>query len=494
MYYPDRKEFRRRAESSNLQSVYREILADMETPVSAFRRISENGGAAFLLESVEGGERLARYSFLGSNPHTIMQSIGRRVELIRDGCTEVIELKPGEDPLHTLEAEMSGIKWWPDPNLPRFCGGAVGYLGYDLVRFFEDLPNVPEDDTGLPDCMLAFADTLLIFDHVQHKILALANVRTDGNVDAAYDEAIEKIDRLVQSIKRPTSTKTATNSLPKSDVQSNFATREDFEQAVTKCKDYVAAGDIVQVVVSQRFSTTVAADPFDIYRALRSVNPSPYMYYLSFGDTKLIGSSPEILVTVRRGEVTTRPIAGTRRRGKTPEEDRLLESELLADTKEQAEHMMLVDLGKDDLGKVCDAETVRVDELMTVERYSHVMHIVSNVRGALKDGLNQFDVLRATFPAGTVSGAPKPRAMEIIDELEPTKRGPYAGAIGYFGYSGDMDACITIRTIIIHNSTGYVQAGAGIIAESVPANEYQETVNKSSAMLRALEMAEAGLE
>ncbi|MBI2844242.1 MAG: anthranilate synthase component I [Armatimonadetes bacterium] len=467
----------------------------METPVSAFKKIG-GGSHAFLLESVEGGERIARFSFLGSDPHFVIRSKGRSVEIRRNGGqVERIELGPGQDPLHVLKGELNRLKWVPDPNLPRFCGGAVGYIGYDMIRFFENLPDSTDDDLDLPDCVFAFTDTLLIFDHVRHKIRVLVNARVDGDPDTAYDESIVKIDQLVERLKAPAPQPDPAPAVAgQREVTSNFASKEDFERAVSNCKNYIAAGDVIQVVLSQRFSVPVAADPFDVYRALRSVNPSPYMYYLSFDDLKLIGSSPEILVTEERGKVIIRPIAGTRPRGKTDDEDRSLEEELLADEKECAEHIMLVDLGRNDIGRVCRYGSVNVDQMMVIERYSHVMHIVSNVEGRLMPDKDQFDLLRATFPAGTVSGAPKIRAMEIIDELEPTRRGTYAGAIGYFSYSGDMDTCITIRTILIKNGTAYIQAGAGIVADSVPEREYQETVNKATAMIRALEMAESGLE
>jgi anthranilate synthase component 1 len=492
VYYPDRAEFKKRAEIGNLVPVYREILADMETPVSAFKKIAD-GSHAFLLESVEGGERVARFSFLGCNHYLVMQSKGQKVELIRGSEVEHVDLKPGEDPFDILKQEMNRLRWAPDPNLPRFCGGAVGYMGYDMVRFFEDLPDNTEDDLAAPDCIFAFTDTLLIFDHARHRIRVLANARIDGDPDTAYNDAIAKIDNLVERLRTPIEHKEQVSRTSEVKVSSNFASKEEFEQAVSQCKEYIAAGDVIQVVLSQRFSIPVSADPFDVYRALRSINPSPYMYYLSFGETRLIGSSPEILVTVDNGTVRTRPIAGTRPRGQTDAEDSRLAEELLADAKERAEHIMLVDLGRNDVGRVCDYGSVTVDELMAIERYSHVMHIVSNVRGKLLPDKDQFDVLRAAFPAGTVSGAPKVRAMEIIDELEPTRRGTYAGAIGYFSYSGDMDSCITIRTILMHNATAYVQAGAGIVADSVPENEYQETVNKATAMLKAIEMAEEGL-
>ncbi len=498
VYYPDREEFRSQAKPNTLIPVYCEIMADMETPVSAFKKIGA-GSHSFLLESVEGGERIARFSFLGSNPRLVLSSRGRTVEMLHsDGSVEHVELEPDQDPLHILEREMNRLEWAANSELPRFCGGAVGYMGYDMVRFFEDLPDSAEADLGLPDCIFAFTDTLLIFDHLKHKIRVLANARVEDDPDKAYDAAIEKIDRLVNQLKKPLPLSDAVfegNNTPDSHpVTSNFTCKEDFERAVAECKEYIASGDVIQVVLSQRFSTSVSGDPFDVYRALRSVNPSPYMYYLSFGDIKLIGSSPEILVTAEQGNVVTRPIAGTRPRGQTEEEDICLAEELLADEKERAEHIMLVDLGRNDIGRVCEYGSIKVDELMQIERYSHVMHIVSNVRGKLLADKNQFDVLRAAFPAGTVSGAPKIRAMEIIDQLEPTRRGPYAGAIGYFSYSGNMDTCITIRTILIHNDTAYIQAGAGIVADSIPENEYQETVNKAAAMLRALDMAKTGLQ
>ena len=491
-YYPDKQEFLKRAKSGNMTPVYKEILADMETPVSAFKKIG-GGEYSFLLESVEGGERMARFSFLGSGTNLVIKSKGRSVEIVRDGKNDKFDLEPGCDVLHILEQELSELKYIPDPNLPRFCGGAVGFIGYDMVRFFEDLPDSTTDDLNLPDCTLIFTDTLLIFDHVKHRIRVVCNTKIDGDPEAAYDQATRKIDAFIEQLRSPADVSYEKRQVSTPEISSNF-TKEGFEDAVLKCKEYIAAGDVIQVVLSQRFSTKVTADPFDVYRALRSLNPSPYMYYLSYGDTKLIGSSPEILVTEERGNVTVRPIAGTRPRGASEQEDLALERELLKDEKERAEHIMLVDLGRNDIGRVCRYGSVSVDELMTIERYSHVMHIVSNVKGRLKVDKDQFDLLRACFPAGTVSGAPKIRAMEIIDELEPTRRGPYAGAIGYFSYSGDMDTCITIRTILIQGDMAYVQAGAGIVADSDPAKEYQETQNKAMAMMKALSTAEAGLE
>jgi anthranilate synthase component 1 len=491
-YYPDKEEFLRRAKRGNMTPVYREILADMETPVSAFKKIA-GGDYSFLLESVEGGERMARFSFLGSGTNLVVKSKGNRAEIARDGKVEEFDLTEGRDALHVLKQELASVNYVPDPDLPRFCGGAVGFLGYEMVRFFEELPDSCVDDLDLPDCTFIFTDTLLIFDHVKHKIRVVCTARIGGDPEAAYESAKARIEKVVARLRRPAEASCKKHSESAPEIESNM-TREAFEAAVTRCKEYIAAGDVIQIVLSQRFSTQVSAEPFDIYRALRSVNPSPYMYYLAFGDLRVVGSSPEILVTEERGNVIVRPIAGTRPRGATTEEDALLEAELLKDEKERAEHIMLVDLGRNDIGRVCRYGSVTVDELMEIERYSHVMHIVSNVRGRLKPDKDQFDLLRACFPAGTVSGAPKIRAMEIIDELEPTRRALYAGAIGYFSYSGDMDMCITIRTILIQGRTAYVQAGAGIVADSDPAREYQETQNKAMAMVKAIGLAEAGLE
>ncbi|MDH7601149.1 MAG: anthranilate synthase component I [Armatimonadota bacterium] len=507
-YYPDKTEFKRRARQGDLTPVYAEILADMETPVSAFRKITRTGRGggqdnkgkglyeapkyAFLLESVEGGERIARYSFLGCGADRVIKTKSNLIELTRDGETLVQELLPGQDPLDVLKSELHRLRYVADPDLPRFCGGAVGFIGYDMVRFFEKLPDNAVDDLNLPDCFFVFTDTLLIFDHVKHRIRVVCNARVGNDPDKSYDEAVAKIDSVVQLLTEPIVPSESRSQVAASPISSNF-TRQDFERAVRKCKDYIAAGDAIQIVLSQRFKTDVLADSFDVYRALRSLNPSPYMYYLNYDNITLIGSSPEILVTEERGKVTVRPIAGTRRRGLTEEEDKQLEQELLRDEKELAEHIMLVDLGRNDIGRVCQYGSVQVTELMTIERYSHVMHIVSNVVGRLRVDADQFDLLRACFPAGTVSGAPKVRAMEIIDELEPTRRGVYAGCTGYFSYSGDMDMCITIRTILMLGNTAYVQAGAGIVADSDPAREYDETVNKAMALTKAIELAQLGL-
>ncbi len=496
MVQPSKQEFIALAQKGNLIPVWRDILADLETPVSAFLKLAQ-GDFAFLLESVEGGEHVARYSFLGTQPLLLFRSKGDTVLLEREGGLQVHRLRQGEDPLHRLKQVMAQFRFVPVADLPRFCGGFVGYIGYDMVRFFERLPDIAVDDLELPDCYLMLADTVVVFDHLKRKMRILVNAFVNDDPAKVYDAAVERIESIIHRLRTaslnptlPTSTVTR----PTLSVTSNF-TREGFEAVVKQAKEYIAAGDIIQVVLSQRFQTQVTAAPFDIYRALRSINPSPYMFYLGFGDLKLIGSSPEILVSCFGTKVITRPLAGTRPRGQTPEEDAELERELLSDPKERAEHIMLVDLGRNDLGRVCKIGTVRTTELMRIERYSHVMHIYSTVEGELDTSrYDVFDALRATFPAGTVSGAPKIRAMEIIEELEPTKRGPYAGSVGYFSFNGNMDMAITIRTIVLKGNTAFVQAGAGIVADSVPEREFQETVNKAKALLTAIDLAEQGLE
>lgn len=494
-YHPSREEFRARAAEGGLVPVYREILADMETPVSAFKKIGDSP-YAFLLESVEGGEQVARFSFLGADPFLVFTSKGRGVAVEEAGAIKIRELRENEDPLTVLKELMGRYRWSADESLPRLAGGAVGYIGYDTVRFFEKLPEHTDDDLDLPDCFFVFTDTLLIFDHVRHRIKVLSHALANGDPDQAYDRAISRIEALIGRLRAPAPApgpEVRKSSPAPLSITSNVS-RGQFLQAVLAAKEHIIAGDAIQIVLSQRLSIEVEADPFDIYRALRSLNPSPYMYYLSYGGLKLVGSSPEILVTEERGRVTTRPIAGTRPRGADPSADHALEAELLADVKERAEHIMLVDLGRNDIGRVCRPGSVQVDQLMGIERYSHVMHIVSNVVGELAPGYDQFDVLRACFPAGTVSGAPKIRAMEIIEELEPTRRGPYAGAMGYFSFSGDMDTCITIRTIVIKDGCAHIQVGAGIVADSVPESEFDETMNKARALVRAIELAEGGLE
>lgn len=491
MYYPDKEEFIKLSKKANLIPVYREVLADFETPISCFTKI-DLGDYSFLLESVEGGERLARYSFLGSSPSLVFSSKGNKVTLREGGSTRTFITK---DPIAELKKLMSNFKTVKIKGLPRFAGGLVGFLGYDMVRFMEDIQDKNPDKLKGADSVLMLTDTILIFDHVDHKIKIVSNAHVSKDPAKSYAESVAKIDRIMSYLKAPSKEKRLMKKKRKSPlcVKSNF-TKEGFEEIVKKAKSYIRKGDIIQVVPSQRFEVPIRSNPFSVYRALRSINPSPYMYYLKLKDFYLVGSSPEIMVRCEDRHVEVRPIAGTRPRGASEEEDSKLIDELLNDPKEKAEHIMLVDLGRNDIGRVCDYKSVKVSELMTIEKYSHVMHIVTDVSGRLKKGKDAFDVVRATFPAGTVTGAPKVRAMEIIDELENTRRATYAGCVGYFSFSGNLDTCITIRTILIKDDTAYVQAGAGIVADSNPAKEYQETVNKSKALIRAIEMAEAGLE
>ncbi len=494
MFLPSFEEFKQKAKKGNLIPVYREILADRDTPVSAFQKI-DDGHHSFLLESMEGGEKWARYSFLGSRPSVIVTSSGRQAVIIRNG--RKTKQTFDRDPLEVVKKVLSEYRAVPDPSLPRFFGGAVGFMGYDVVGFFEELPAREKAGLDIPDVFFMITDTLVVFDNITHMIKVVSNAHVKGrSVEAAYKEATAKINALVRKLKQGKSSKfnvQRSKNVEEHALTSNF-TKPEYEQAVLKAKEYIKAGDIFQVVPSQRFETKINAEPYEIYRALRLINPSPYMYFLRCGDTTVVGASPEVMVRLEGGRIDLRPIAGTRRRGSTEEEDRVLAEELLADPKERAEHIMLVDLGRNDVGRVSEAGSVNVSELMVIERYSHVMHIVSNVRGTLSNGKDAYDVIRGCFPAGTVSGAPKIRAMEIIEELEPTRRGPYAGAVGYFGFSGNMDTCITIRTIVIRDGVAYIQAGGGVVADSDPAAEYQETVNKAKAMMRAVEMAEKGLD
>ena len=498
MTAPTRDQFIEKARQGNLIPVWREVLADMETPVSAFRKVAGGRPNSFLLESVEGGERLARYSFLGSDPFLVFRSKGDTATITEGTQVETLTLTAGErDPLHVLKELLGRYTYVPTPELPPFVGGAVGMIGYDTVRFFEKLPTLATDDLGLDDCLFLFTDALLIFDNVKHKILALCNVRIAPGEDpgAAYDTAALKVEDLLGRLKAGTHPQPPPQGGGGEDGFLPNRTEADYKAAVLRAKEYIAAGDTFQAQIGQRLSKTLYADPFDVYRALRSINPSPYMFYLDFGDTKLVGASPEILVGERRGKITVRPIAGSRHgRGATPAEDDAIAADLLADEKERAEHIMLVDLARNDIGRVARYGTVSVDELMVIEKYSHVMHIVSEVTGTLRDGLDQFDVLRASFPAGTLTGAPKVRTMEIIEELEPTRRGHYGGGIGYFSFSGDMDTAITIRTALVKGDTIYLQAAGGVVADSVPEYEYRETLAKMRALTRAVEWAEAGLE
>lgn len=492
MYQPDFPTFRHLAGKGNLIPVYREIMADMDTPVSAFKKI-DDGRYSFLLESIEGGEKWARYSFLGSNPEVIIRSRGNRVEVLSaDGIPQCHEVS---DPLAFVKDYLDRYKPVEVDGLPRFFGGAVGYVGYDMVRYFERVSLARPVELDAYDCYLVMTDTILVFDTISQKIKVVSNAHLDEGKtpEEAYEEAKSKIDAIIGKLRAPLSLLAPVPRENRADFVSNVL-REDFEASVMAAKEYVKSGDVIQVVLSQRFSADLTVDPFDIYRSLRTLNPSPYMFFLRLDDTLVVGASPEVMVRKEGEQVELRPIAGTRPRGGSREDDERLEADLLADPKERAEHVMLVDLGRNDLGRVCETGTVRVSELMVVERYSHVMHIVSNVQGELRAGKDAFDVLRATFPAGTLSGAPKVRAMEIIEELEPVRREIYGGAVGYFSFSGNMDMAIAIRTLVVKGGRVYLQAGAGIVADSDPAAEYQETVNKARAVVKAVEMAEQGLD
>jgi anthranilate synthase component 1 len=476
MYHPTLDEIKNTKWNGNLVPVYREIVADMETPVSAFLKINR-GGNSFLLESVEGGQKLARYSFIGTEPYRDL----------------TVKSTDQTDPLDIISKELRKYQVVPLEGLPRFAGGAVGYLSYETVKRFEKLPSPAKDSLNLPEARFMFVDTMLVFDHVTHKIKVLSHIKLNGDLEKEYQKAVSKIDDLISRLQQPYSVKKAAPGKvgPKSASKlTSNTSRKAFEANVQKIKEYITAGEAIQVVYSQRLSRPTDLPPFEIYRALRTINPSPYMFYLDYGDFQIVGASPEVLVRVEDGNVMTRPLAGSRPRGKTPAEDAVLEQELRNDEKERAEHIMLVDLGRNDIGRVSEAGSVKVSELMDVERYSHIMHLVTHVQGKLRPDMDAFDALRACFPAGTVSGAPKVRAMEIIAELEPEKRGPYAGAVGYFSFSGNMDMAIAIRTMVVSQGTAYVQAGAGIVYDSIPSREYEESLNKARALLKALEQAE----
>lgn len=491
MATPSLREFKNLAARGNLIPVCEEIHFDWETPISAFRKI-EDGKFSFLFESVEGGEKWGRYSFLGSGPSHLFRSKGEEFEILKNG--NVLRQGREKDPLRALQAFLEEYQPVPQDSLPRFFGGAVGYASYDAVRSWERIPELLAQDLNLYDSYFMIMDTLLVFDNVRQKIKVIANVILDGSqpLEDAYRQAEEKIQRIKASLHSPASPSPPKKSFSPSSLSSNLSP-EEFRQKVERAKEYIQAGDVIQVVLSQRFSTALHCEPFDVYRALRSINPSPYLFYMQMDDTVLLGASPEVMVRLEGKQIELRPLAGTRRRGKTQEEDRRMEQDLLADEKERAEHIMLVDLGRNDVGRVAEIGSVEVTELMGVERYSHVMHIFSNVRGLLAPGKTAFDVFRATFPAGTVSGAPKIRAMEIIEELEPVRRGPYAGAVGYFGFSKNMDTCITIRSILIKDGKAYIQVGAGIVADSEPEKEFEETLNKAQAIFQSIRQAEEGL-
>ncbi len=486
---PSREEFRELAKKGNLIPVYTELIADCESPVAAFQKI-DDGGYSFLLESAEKNDQVGRYSFVGSNPRAIFESNGRNIRVTENG--KVREYEAAGDPLTELQNLMAQYRVVEIPDLPRFIGGAVGYLAYDVVRFFEpSIAPPPKDELKLPDMVFMITDTVLIFDHRLRRLRVLSNALVDGNPDRAYDEARSQIESIVRKLDQPTHLPNiSVYGQPKPVSPESNTTREEYLQTVRDTQEFINAGDIFQIVPSQRFETDYAGDPLNLYRSLRFVNPSPYMFCFKFaGKFALVGSSPEVHVRAMNGKVEIRPIAGTRRRGANEEEDEANAKDLLADPKERAEHLMLVDLARNDVGRIADFGTVRVTDFMTIEKYSHVMHIVSNVIGALRKDRNAYDVMRATFPAGTVSGSPKVRAMQIINQFEKSKRCTYAGAVGYFGFDGNLDSCIALRTIVLKDGKAYVQAGGGVVADSTPEGEYQETVNKAMGMMRAIEHA-----
>jgi anthranilate synthase component 1 len=502
------EEFRAMAGKANVIPLYKNILCDTETPVSAFLKLKKK--PALLLESVVGGEKWARYSFICIDPTLTITGRGKKIEIANESESITVT---ADDPLTIVKGILDQFQPLELPELPRFSGGFVGYITYDVVRAFERIPYRKKPGVHVPDTLLMLFDTILIFDNLKQTLSILSNVHTGGNITVRakslplskkqrdlktlYRESCKKIDQIAKALQKTCVLKTplampqGTESLPKPEAtsfKSSFG-KADFLKAVERTREYIHAGDVVQAVISQRFERASKVHPLTIYRALRVINPSPYMFYFDIGDAHIVGSSPEILVRLEGDEITVRPIAGTRRRGKTQEEDSALEEDMKKDPKEVAEHIMLVDLGRNDVGRVAEIGSVKVTDLMVTEFYSHVMHLVSNVEGTLRRGLDAFDVFRACFPAGTVSGAPKVRAMEIIEELEPTKRGVYAGSVGYFSYSGNMDTCIAIRTLVIKDGKVYLQTGAGIVADSVPENEYWESVNKAMAMMTAVEFA-----
>lgn len=499
MLKPSFEEFSSLAASGNMIPVWTELAADYETPVSAFQKLSEgHSEPCFLLESAENSDQIGRFSFLGTDPRLEVRASGREISVREKGASDFTtsQLPESEgDPLHEVERLMSVFQPVEVEGLPIFTGGAVGFLGYDMVRFFEPtVPGPPDQGLGLPDMVFVITDSLVIFDHRFRKLQVVANICTEDfdSLEAAYEAGRNRIEAVINRLSKPQSV--APFSLMEEpenpDTVNSNTTQEEYEGMVRTAKEYILAGDIFQVVPSQRFETDYTGRPIDLYRALRHVNPSPYMFCLQFGDEfSLVGSSPEVHVQTIDGNIKIRPIAGTRWRGKTPEEDQALADELLADPKERAEHVMLIDLARNDVGRVAEFDSVKVDEMMIIERYSHVMHIVSNVVGKLNSGQSAYDVMRATFPAGTVSGSPKVRAMQIIDEMEKSKRGAYSGAVGYFGFDGNHDSCIALRTVVLRGEKAYVQAGAGVVADSVPEKEYNETVNKAKGMMRAIERA-----
>ena len=481
MYQPTLEQVKEMTGQGNLVPVFQSINADLETPVSAYLKVAQ-GPYSFLLESVEGGERVGRYSFIGTDPYKVVKT-GAKEEL-------------GEiDPLLPVQEEMDQFQLVPVEGLPGFHGGAVGYLAYDTIRYFEPrVPEMPADPTDVPESAFMFCDTLLLFDHVRHDIKVVSHVHLNGDIDRSYAEATAKIDEMVRRLSMPLVLppelqSNVTTKLASSSIESNFTT-DEYAKKIDRCIEYIYAGDMIQVTFSQRFSRRTEAHPFQIYRSLRSINPSPYMYYLNLDGFQIVGAAIETVVTVHNGRAATHPIAGTRPRGATPGEDDANELELKTSEKQRAEHIMLVDLGRNDIGRVSQPGTVTVTQLMDVEKFSHVMHLVSHVEGDLRPDMTAYDALRSCFPAGTVSGAPKIRAMEIIAELEGEKRGPYGGAVGYFGYSGDMDTALVLRTGVYKDGVMYVQAGGGIVADSTGEDEYMETRHKAGALMRAIDLAE----
>ena len=489
MYYPNREEFQKLAEYNEVIPVYTEISGDIETPVSLYKKVCSDTRYSFLLESAEKPGSIGRYSFIGFNPRAIFKSKGFKIELIEDNKIKRLR----GNPLDILKKYLKKYKGTRQEGLPRFISGAVGYFSYDIIRFFEDIPDNNTDDLNLPESYFIFVDTVLAVDHFKHTVRIISNALTkDKSLKESYEEAVYNIKQTLHKIRKSFKIydfKDTSVKRGRLELESN-TDRIQFEESIKFAKDYIYKGDIFQVVLSQRFKAEVQSDPFDIYRTLRRINPSPYMYYLDYDGLRIIGSSPEVLIKAEDGIATTRPLAGTITRGVTIEEDQRLAKKLLRDSKERAEHIMLVDLARNDLGKICKYGTIRLPEKMKIDRFSHVMHIVSHVYGNIRENVDQIEILKAGFPAGTVSGAPKIRAMEIIDELETTRRGIYAGAVGYFDMFGNLDFCITIRTIIQSGGFAYIQAGAGIVYDSVPAKEYLETVNKAKALVKSIEMVE----
>ena len=490
---PDLARFAQRYSAGASQVVWMRLVADLETPVSAMLKLSDGEPMSCLLESVQGGTVRGRYSIIGLRPDTVWRAFGSKAEINREALRAPDAFAPDElETLPSLRAFLAQSRIELPEELPPIAAGVIGYMGYDTIRLMEHLPNVPADALGVPDGLFVRPTIMVVFDAVKDEIIVVTPVRQAAGVDAraAYAQANDRLHSVVTALDAPLPHATAMSSsvLALPEAVSNTPSK-DFVRMVERAKEYIAAGDIFQVVLAQRYAVPFSLPPFALYRALRRTNPSPFLFHLDFGAFSLVGSSPEILVRVRNGEVTIRPLAGTRPRGATPEADRALEAELLSDPKERAEHLMLLDLGRNDVGRVAKIGTVRVTDSFAVERYSHVMHIVSNVVGQLDKKHDRVDALMAGFPAGTLSGAPKVRAMEIIDELEPTKRGPYGGAVGWLGWDGSLDTCITIRTIVCRDGMAHVQAGAGIVADSVPATEYEETQNKAAALFRAIEVA-----